>query len=58
MAQQKSEDRVVPEGGVIPVERAGSSPGGQGKAVPRNLSSRMRQRVDGFSGRPPRCRAC
>jgi RNA-directed DNA polymerase len=32
--QQKSEDRVVPEGGVTPVERAGSSPGGQGKAVP------------------------
>src|SRR5450755_4859268 len=34
MAQQKSEDRVVPEGGVMPIERAGSSPGGQGKAVP------------------------
>jgi hypothetical protein len=34
MAQQKSEDRVVPEGGVMPVERAGSSTGGQGKAVP------------------------
>jgi RNA-directed DNA polymerase len=34
MAQQKSEDRVVPEGGVTPVEHAGSSPGGQGKAVP------------------------
>jgi RNA-directed DNA polymerase len=34
MAQQKSEDRVVLEGGVMPVERAGSSPGGQGKAVP------------------------
>ena len=34
MAQQKSEDRVVPEGGVMPVERAGSSPGGQGKAIP------------------------
>ena len=34
MAQQKSEDRVVPEGGVMPVERAGSSLGGQGKAVP------------------------
>ena len=34
MAQQKSEDRVVPEGGVMPAERAGSSPGGQGKAVP------------------------
>jgi RNA-directed DNA polymerase len=33
MAQQKSEDRVVPEGGVMPVERVGSSPGGQGKAV-------------------------
>ena len=34
MAQQKSEDRVVPEGGVMPVERVGSSTGGQGKAVP------------------------
>jgi RNA-directed DNA polymerase len=34
MAQQKSEDRVVPEGGVMPAERGGSSPGGQGKAVP------------------------
>jgi group II intron reverse transcriptase/maturase len=34
MAQQKSEDRVLLEGGVMPVERAGSSPGGQGKAVP------------------------
>ena len=34
MAQQKSEDRVVLEGGVMPVERVGSSPGGQGKAVP------------------------
>src|SRR5512135_55138 len=34
MAQQKSEDRGVPEGGVMPAERAGSSPGGQGKAVP------------------------
>jgi hypothetical protein len=34
MAQQKSEDRVVPEGGVMPAERAGSSSGGQGKAVP------------------------
>ena len=34
MAQQKSEDRVVLEGGVMPAERTGSSPGGQGKAVP------------------------
>ena len=34
MAQQKSEDRVVPKGGVMPAERAGSSSGGQGKAVP------------------------
>jgi len=34
MAQQKSEDRVVPEGGVMPVQRVGSSSGGQGKAVP------------------------
>ena len=34
MAQQKSEDRVVAEGGVMPVERAGSSTGGQAKAVP------------------------
>jgi hypothetical protein len=34
MAQQKSEDRVVLEGGVMPVEPVGSSPGGRGKAVP------------------------
>jgi hypothetical protein len=34
MAQQKSEDRVVLEGGVMPAELAGSSPGGQRKAVP------------------------
>jgi RNA-directed DNA polymerase len=33
MAQQKSEDRVVLEGGVMPVEPSGSSLGGQGKAV-------------------------
>ena len=31
MAQQKSEDRVVPDGGVMPVQPVG---GGQGKAVP------------------------
>ena len=31
MAQQKSEDRGVPDGGVMPVQPAG---GGQGKAVP------------------------
>ena len=34
MAQQKSEDRVVPDGGVMPAQPGGSSPGGQGKAVP------------------------
>jgi RNA-directed DNA polymerase len=34
MAQQKSEDRVVPDGGVMPVQPVGSSAGGQGKAVP------------------------
>lgn len=34
MAQQKSEGRVVLEGGVMLAERAGSSPGGQGKAAP------------------------
>src|SRR6266536_1459993 len=34
MAQQKSEDRVVPEGGVMPVEPVRSSVHGQGKAVP------------------------
>jgi hypothetical protein len=31
MARQKSEDRVVPDGGVMPAQPAG---GGQGKAVP------------------------
>jgi RNA-directed DNA polymerase len=34
MAQQKSEARVVPEGGAMPAEPARSSPGGQGKADP------------------------
>jgi hypothetical protein len=34
MAQQKSEDRVLPDGGVMPAQPVGSSPGGQGKAVP------------------------
>ena len=34
MTQQKSEDRVVPDGGVMPVQPVGSSPGGQGKAIP------------------------
>jgi len=34
MAQQKSEDRVLLEGGVMPAERAGSSPGPRGKAIP------------------------
>jgi RNA-directed DNA polymerase len=34
MAQQKSEDRVLLEGGVMPAERAGSSPDAQGKAIP------------------------
>ena len=34
MARQKSEDRVLLEGGVMPAERSGSSPGPQGKAIP------------------------
>jgi hypothetical protein len=34
MARQKSADRVLLEGGVIPAERAGSGPGAQGKAIP------------------------
>jgi hypothetical protein len=34
MTQQKSEDRVVPDGGVMPVQPAGLSLGGRGKAVP------------------------
>ncbi len=34
MAQQKSEGRVLPEGGVMSAERVGSSTRGQGKAVP------------------------
>jgi RNA-directed DNA polymerase len=34
MAQQKSEDRVGAEGGVMPAEPAGSSTGGQAKAIP------------------------
>jgi RNA-directed DNA polymerase len=34
MAQQKSEDRVLPQGGAMPAEPGRSSVGGQGKAVP------------------------
>ena len=34
MAQQKSEDRVLPDGGVMPAQPGRSSIGGQGKAVP------------------------
>ena len=34
MAQQKSEDRVVPDGGVMPVQPSGGGACGQGKAVP------------------------
>src|SRR4051794_2055759 len=34
MAQQKSEDRVVPDGGVMPVQASGREVAGQGKAVP------------------------
>ena len=51
MAQQKSEDRVLLEGGVMPVELVGSSPGGQGKAVPVDetvaaaLHCRSRQQI-------------
>ena len=40
MAQQKSEDRVLLEGGVMPAERAGSSAGAQGKAVPVDETTR------------------
>jgi RNA-directed DNA polymerase len=34
MARQKSEDRVLLEGGVMPAERVGSSAGTRGKAIP------------------------
>jgi RNA-directed DNA polymerase len=34
MAQQKSEDRVVPDGGVMPAQLDDREVGGQGKAVP------------------------
>ena len=34
MTQQKSEDHLLLEDGVIPVELVGSDPGGQGKAIP------------------------
>ena len=34
MARQKSEDRVVADGGVMPVQPVGSSPDGQAKAIP------------------------
>ena len=45
MAQQKSEDRVVPDGGVMPVQPAGSSPGGQGKAVPVDEAASQLRRL-------------
>jgi RNA-directed DNA polymerase len=41
MARQKSEDRVLPQGGVMPAERAGSSPGAQGKAIPVEQTARQ-----------------
>jgi hypothetical protein len=41
MARQKSEDRVLLEGGVMPAERAGSSPGGHGKAIPVEQTARQ-----------------
>src|SRR3954470_4254268 len=34
MAQQKSEDRVIPDGGGMPVQPDGREAAGQGKAVP------------------------
>jgi hypothetical protein len=34
MAQQKSEDRVVPDGGAMPVQPGAVAGGGRGKAVP------------------------
>ncbi len=34
MAQQNSEDRVVPDGGVTPAQPGGASTAGQGKAIP------------------------
>src|SRR5450631_4074785 len=40
MAQQKSEDRVVLEGGVMPAEPACSSARGQGKTVPDRSGAR------------------
>jgi RNA-directed DNA polymerase len=41
MARQKSEDRVLPEGGVMPAERAGSSPGEHGKAISVEQTARQ-----------------
>jgi hypothetical protein len=41
MARQKSEDRVVPEGGAMPAERAGSSPGQHGKAISVEQTARQ-----------------
>lgn len=58
MARQKSEDRVVPDGGVMPVQPVGD--GGQGKAVPVDetavqlslpiATADHRERVSGLPG--------
>ncbi len=53
MAQQKSEDRVVPEGGVMPVERAGSSPGGR-EGGPGRRNGGAAQSADRDSRKPER----
>ena len=45
MAQQKSEDRVVPEGGVMPAERVGSSSGGRRSRLPHSAGARVSDRI-------------
>ena len=54
MTQQKSEDRVVAEGGVMPAERVGSSPGGQAKAVPVEANGGAALPADRDSRKPAR----
>jgi hypothetical protein len=58
MAQQKSEDRVVPDGGVMPVQPSGSSPGGQGKGGPGRRSGVAAAIADRDSRSPAREPSC
>ena len=51
MAQQKSEDRVVPDGGVMPVQ-PGAGGGGQGEGGPGRANGGAAPTADRDSRRP------